>query len=72
MMNSSNLKGTDDNIKKIQEGQAEILNNDQDAFYNPIQTFNRDLRYEEIIIRFDKFHSQIRSLRLLIEQLCFN
>ncbi|RDD42090.1 tRNA (guanine(26)-N(2))-dimethyltransferase [Trichoplax sp. H2] len=30
-------------MTKIEEGQAKILNDDQDAFYNPIQTFNRDI-----------------------------
>lgn len=56
MMNANNLKSPDDNIKNIQEGKAQILNNDQDAFYNPIQTFNRDMRYEHITTAYDQFH----------------
>lgn len=55
-MNANNLKSPDDNIKNIQEGKAQILNSDQDAFYNPIQTFNRDMRYEHITTAYDQFH----------------
>lgn len=33
------------NCKIIKEGQAEILVLEKNVFYNPVQEFNRDLRY---------------------------
>ena len=39
----------------INEGKAKILIVDKNVFYNPVQEFNRDLRYAEINIKINEF-----------------
>lgn len=44
------------NEQKIKEGKAEIIVSDKKVFYNPVQEFNRDLRYQySIVIIFQLF-----------------
>ena len=39
------------NTNILKEGKAEILIEEKNVFYNPVQEFNRDLRYVLIIIK---------------------
>lgn len=47
---SSDENKTETKTSIVREGKAEILVSDKKVFYNPVQEFNRDLRFVNSII----------------------